>query len=191
MAVLDYLYILYVISFLYPNERYLLNGMIMMACFPTTTTTGFVLSKAAGGNEFITLFNATLANVSAIFVSPGIAILLSIHPSIHPSHLSIHLSIYPSTHLSISFVSILVYSLSSPTLIMKYIYIYLTISINHLFYWLSILALLSLFLSASAEVPVVEVITNLCITVLIPLLSGQIFRRILLVESVQCIQFWR
>lgn len=42
----------------------------MMSCFPTTTTTCVILTKLAEGNEAATLFNATLANLAGIFLSP-------------------------------------------------------------------------------------------------------------------------
>jgi sodium/bile acid cotransporter 7 len=48
----------------------LLVGIYALACLPTTVSSCIVFTQLAGGNTIGTVFNATLSNLSGIFISP-------------------------------------------------------------------------------------------------------------------------
>jgi sodium/bile acid cotransporter 7 len=48
----------------------LIDGLIIAACFPSTTTTCVVLTRAAHGDEAASLFSALLSNIIGVFLSP-------------------------------------------------------------------------------------------------------------------------
>jgi sodium/bile acid cotransporter 7 len=54
----------------------ILVGIYALAVLPTTVSTGVVLTQSSGGNSVAALFNAALANVAGIVVSPLLLSLL-------------------------------------------------------------------------------------------------------------------
>eukprot|EP01119_Soliformovum_irregulare_P025845 TRINITY_DN9671_c0_g1_i1.p1 TRINITY_DN9671_c0_g1~~TRINITY_DN9671_c0_g1_i1.p1 ORF type:complete len:417 (-),score=93.76 TRINITY_DN9671_c0_g1_i1:19-1269(-) len=69
---------------------YLIQGLMVMSCFPTTTTTCVILTRSANGNESKGLFNAAFSNIIGIFICPAL------------------LYIYVSASGSIPFLSIII-----------------------------------------------------------------------------------
>ncbi|GBF95680.1 sodium bile acid cotransporter [Raphidocelis subcapitata] len=51
-------------------NHYLTEGLIVMACMPTTVSTNVVFTAKANGNEAAALVNAVLGNVLGVFVTP-------------------------------------------------------------------------------------------------------------------------
>ncbi|OZJ03931.1 hypothetical protein BZG36_03608 [Bifiguratus adelaidae] len=51
-------------------NSYLITGLIIAACCPTTVSSNVVMTKNARGNEYAACTNAALGNVLGIFVSP-------------------------------------------------------------------------------------------------------------------------
>ena len=52
------------------------DGLIVLACVPTTVTSCVVYTRLAGGNEAAALFNATLGNLLGILVTPQLLLWL-------------------------------------------------------------------------------------------------------------------
>jgi sodium/bile acid cotransporter 7 len=52
------------------------DGLIVLACVPTTVTSCVVYTRLAGGNEAAALFNATLGNLLGIVVTPQLLLML-------------------------------------------------------------------------------------------------------------------
>ncbi|OZJ04557.1 hypothetical protein BZG36_02698 [Bifiguratus adelaidae] len=51
-------------------NTYLISGILIAACCPTTVSSNVVMTKNARGNEYVALMNAALGNVLGIFISP-------------------------------------------------------------------------------------------------------------------------
>lgn len=64
--------------------RPLADGVVVMACMPTTISTNVVYTDMAGGNESIALVNAVLGNLIGIFISPAWITALVPHPAVPP-----------------------------------------------------------------------------------------------------------
>jgi len=54
----------------------ILEGMVIMACVPSTVSMCVVLTKAAGGNDAASVFNAAFGNLLGILVTPALVLLL-------------------------------------------------------------------------------------------------------------------
>ena len=50
----------------------LVNGMIILACLPTTIGTGVALTNAASGNVAIAIFHAVFSNLAGIVIAPAL-----------------------------------------------------------------------------------------------------------------------
>jgi len=56
-------------------NQYLLEGIIVMACVPTTISSCNVLTQSAGGNEAVAIINSVLGNALGVFISPALIML--------------------------------------------------------------------------------------------------------------------
>lgn len=50
----------------------LVNGLIVLACLPTTIGTGVALTNAAGGNVAVAIFHAVFSNLAGVVVAPAL-----------------------------------------------------------------------------------------------------------------------
>ena len=50
----------------------LVNGLIILACLPTTIGTGVALTNAAGGNVAVAIFHAVFSNLAGVVVAPAL-----------------------------------------------------------------------------------------------------------------------
>ena len=50
----------------------LVNGLIILACLPTTIGTGVALTNAASGNVAVAIFHAVFSNLAGVVVSPAL-----------------------------------------------------------------------------------------------------------------------
>jgi len=62
----------------------LADGVIIMACFPTTVGTCVVLTKMATGNEPAAIFNMVFGNVIGLIATPGLLLLMTSAKSFAP-----------------------------------------------------------------------------------------------------------
>lgn len=53
-------------------DKYVLVGMIIAGCTPTTVSSNVVMTKNAGGNDSLSLLEVTIGNVMGAFVSPAL-----------------------------------------------------------------------------------------------------------------------
>ena len=50
----------------------LINGLIVLACLPTTIGTGVALTNASGGNVAVAIFHAVFSNLAGVVVAPAL-----------------------------------------------------------------------------------------------------------------------
>lgn len=50
----------------------LINGLIILACLPTTIGTGVAMTNAAGGNAAVAIFHAVFSNVAGVVLTPAL-----------------------------------------------------------------------------------------------------------------------
>jgi len=50
----------------------LVDGLVVLACLPTTIGSGVALTTAAEGNVAVSLFHAVFSNLAAIFITPAL-----------------------------------------------------------------------------------------------------------------------
>src|SRR3546814_61173 len=62
-------------------ERELVDGLIIMACVPTTISMSVVMTKSAKGNESAAILNSSAGNLLGIVVTPLLLLLLVNEPS--------------------------------------------------------------------------------------------------------------
>lgn len=53
-------------------DKYVLVGMIICGCTPTTVSSNVVMTRNAGGNDSLSLLEVTIGNVMGAFVSPAL-----------------------------------------------------------------------------------------------------------------------
>jgi sodium/bile acid cotransporter 7 len=58
-------------------EALLLEGLIVLACLPTTVGTSVLFTKSAKGNEAAAIFNSTVGNLLGMLVSPVMILILT------------------------------------------------------------------------------------------------------------------
>jgi len=77
VPLLMFLFVLVLKIKVFHFEKQLLEGLIVLACLPTTVGSSVLFTKMAFGNEAAALFNSTIGNLLGVFFSPLLILLLT------------------------------------------------------------------------------------------------------------------